>query len=141
MSDREKCNLCSPSNPSPTQPSGDEPEPSVPSEPEICFFRHTSLLQLPEPWRGAVRQLGEALDDFSLEIYGLVPEAPDSPTTTRLRLCALALELATCGRQLEELAAEPEASELVEAEVRLCRLAGRLASQVKEVARRLTAAV
>ena len=63
----------------------------------------------------------------------------DSLTTTRERLHALALDLGTSGRQLEELAAEPEGSQLVEAEVRLCELAGRLASKVKEVARRLAA--
>jgi len=106
----------------------------------ICFFRHTSLLQVPEAWRSALRHLGEDLDDMTLETYGLVPEAPDSLTTTRLRLRALALELGTCAQQLEDLAAEPQASELVDAEVRLCELAGRLASKVKEVSRRLAAA-
>ena len=139
MSDREKCNPC---NPSPSSPaSGDVPEPSSPvaSEPEVCAFRHTSLLQAPVAWRGALRHLGEALDDVSLEIYGLVPEASDSLTTTRARLRAIGADLGTCGRQLAELAAEPEGSELVEAEVRLCQLAGRLASQVKEVSRRLAA--
>jgi len=103
----------------------------------ICFFRHTSLLQVPESMRGALRHFGEDLDDMTLEHYGLVPEAPDSLATTRLRVRALALELGTCGRQLEDLAAEPDASQLVEAEVRLCELAGRLAPQVKEMAGRL----
>ena len=106
----------------------------------ICFFRHTSLLQVPESGREALRHFGEDLDDMTLERHGLVPEARDSLTTTRARVHALALEAATCARQLEELAAEPEASHLVEAEVRLCELAGRLAPQVKEVSRRLSAA-
>jgi len=114
-----------------------------PTPPADCFFRHTSLLQVPQSWRGALRHLGEALDDVTLEIYGLVPEAPDSLATTVERLRAIADDLATSARQLEELAAEPEASELVEAEVALCRLAGRWAPKVKElvkeVLRRLAA--
>jgi len=141
MSDREKCNPCQSSRSAtpPSPPSGGVPEADA-SPPRICFFRHTSLLQMPEPWREALRHLGEDLDDMTLESYGLVPEAPNSLATTRARVHALALELATSGRQLEEMAAEPEASQLVGAEVCLCRLAGRLAAQVKEVARRLAAA-
>jgi len=142
MSSREKCNACNsfPTTSSPSHCSGDVPEADA-SNPEICFFRHTSLLQVPARWRGVARRVGETLDDETLEIYGLVPEAPDSLTTTRERVYALALDLGTSGRQLAELAAEPEGSQLVEAEVRLCELAGRLATQVKEVARRLAAVV
>jgi len=119
MSDREKCNSC--------------------FFRDTSFFRDTALLHLPQAWRGAVRQLGETLDDVTLEIWGLVPEAPDSLATTVARLHAIAADLCVCGQQLEDLAAEPDAAQLVEAEVRLCELAGRMAPQVKELARRLAA--
>jgi len=141
MRDREKCNPC---NPSPSSPSPGEVPAAEASHPEISAFRHTSLLQVPVAWRGAMRHLGEAVDDVLLEIHGLVPEAPDSLSTTLERLRAITLDLGTSARQLDELAAEPEASELVEAEVRLCELAGRWAARVRElvqeVSRRLAAA-
>ena len=149
MSDREQSSNPSSDTPTSGSTSSDPPPESssgTPSNPsgaapvvEVCFFRYASLLHIPEHWRGAFRNLGETIHDVTLEIWGLAPEAPDSLTTTLKRLQALADDLFTTGEQLEELAAEPEGAHLVPAEVRLCRLAGRLARQVKELARQLAA--
>ena len=97
------------------------------------------MVHIPQHWRGAFRELGKTLHDVTLEIFGVAPEAPDSLTTRVKRMQAFGDDLRTTGEQLEELAAEPEGAHLVEAEVRLCRLAGRLAAKVKELARRLAA--
>jgi len=115
---------------------------SIPAPiPQVCFFRHSALVNLPGSWRISLTQLGIALFDLCLELYGQAPETRSSLETTRAVLLAIALDLRTAHEQLEEVAVAVQLSELQPEESRLCRAAGSLAPQVRELSEALLRAV
>jgi len=108
---------------------------------EVCFFRYIAMLNVPEEWRKALLHFGHALFGLTLDVYGVAPEEDASLPTTVKRVNAIANDLRVSSGLLEELGLEPGASEMSEAEARLCRIAGKLAVSVREVSEDLAVAV
>lgn len=115
----------------------DSPAPTEPFDPEVSIFREVALLHLPSEWRPALRQLGVWLFDWSLERWGIANEAPDTLSQTGARMKAIAADLKSAREMLWGLASEAGQTEMTEAELRLCRVAGKLAPKAGEVARDL----
>jgi len=116
-------------------PPPEYPEPKL--SPDVSFFRHIALLNVPPYWRELLQHLGRALFDWTMEVHGIASEEPNTERQTEHRLNALASDLEDVAEQLASIGLEIGQTDMSRREIRMCELAERIAPPVYDVARKL----